>query len=338
VSDDLAELQARFRTMADTAPVLLWMAGRDAECDFFNQVWLDFTGRSLEQERGVGWAEGVHPEDFQRCMQTFMDAFVARRPFRMEYRLRRHDGVYRWILDTGVPRRSGDGEFVGFIGSCIDVTEQKEAQAALEAQRAELAARLAEREVLLREVHHRVKNNLQIVSSLLALRGAGLADAAARQAVEASHGAVEAIAQVHELLYAADDFGAVGWPAYLERLARSVLASQPGAAVALELEVEPLPLALDRAVPCGLIVNELVSNALRHGFPAGRAGTIRVALCRDGADHVVLVVRDDGVGMVAAGRPEAVGLRLVAALARQLRGSLERGPGPGTEIRLRFPR
>jgi PAS domain S-box-containing protein len=122
----LRETEARFRTMADSAPVLLWMAGTDALCTFFNQTWLDFTGRTLEQEWGVGWAEGVYFEDFQRCVDTYMAAFSERRPFEMEYRLRRADGAYRWILDRGTPRFAPDGAFAGYIGSCVDITDRKD--------------------------------------------------------------------------------------------------------------------------------------------------------------------------------------------------------------------
>jgi PAS domain S-box-containing protein len=107
------------------APVLLWMSDTDGLCTFFNQTWLDFTGRSLEEEWGVGWAEGVHFEDLQRCLDTYNEAFNTRRVFEMEYRLRRHDGEYRWILDRGTPRRMSDGAFAGFIGSCIDITERR---------------------------------------------------------------------------------------------------------------------------------------------------------------------------------------------------------------------
>jgi PAS domain S-box-containing protein len=123
-----AETESRFRIMADVAPVLLWMAGTDALCTFFNQTWLDFTGRSLEEEWGVGWAEGVHYEDFQRCVDTYMDAFAHRRTFEMEYRLRRHDGQYRWVLDRGTPRHSADGRFEGYIGSCVDITDRKDVE------------------------------------------------------------------------------------------------------------------------------------------------------------------------------------------------------------------
>src|SRR5262249_51826884 len=111
------ETESRFRIMAAAAPVLLWMAGPDALCPFFNQTWLDFTGRTLEEEWGVGWAEGVHFEDFQRCVDTYMAAFAERRTFEMEYRLRRADGEYRWVLDRGTPRWERDGRFAGYIGS-----------------------------------------------------------------------------------------------------------------------------------------------------------------------------------------------------------------------------
>ncbi|MBC8077794.1 MAG: response regulator, partial [Chloroflexales bacterium] len=121
----LLESEERFRAMADSAPVLLWMAGTDGLCTFFNQAWLGFTGRSIEQEVGEGWAEGVHPDDYRRCMDTYRMAFNARQSFEMEYRLQRHDGAFRWLVDVGTPRLAPDGSFVGYIGSCIDITERK---------------------------------------------------------------------------------------------------------------------------------------------------------------------------------------------------------------------
>lgn len=124
----LRESEERFRSMANTAPVLIWMSGADKLCDFFNQVWLDFTGRPLEAELGNGWAEGVHPDDLERCLQIYQTSFDARRPFRMEYRLRNREGEYRWILDIGVPRFDADKRFCGYIGSAIDITDQRQAQ------------------------------------------------------------------------------------------------------------------------------------------------------------------------------------------------------------------
>jgi two-component system, LuxR family, sensor kinase FixL len=135
----LRESEARFRTVANTAPVMIWMSGTDKLCTFFNKGWLDFTGRTSEQELGNGWAEGVHREDFNRCLEVYANSFDARQPFTMEYRLRRSDGEYRWILDSGTPRFASDGAFLGFIGSCIDISERKLAELDAQRHRTELA-------------------------------------------------------------------------------------------------------------------------------------------------------------------------------------------------------
>jgi PAS domain S-box-containing protein len=120
---ELRESESRFRIVADAAPVLIWMSGVDKLCNFFNKPWLEFTGRTMKQELGEGWAQGVHRNDLQKCLQVYTSAFDARRPFVMQYRLRRHDGDYRWISDQGVPRYDAQGKFTGYIGSCVDVTE-----------------------------------------------------------------------------------------------------------------------------------------------------------------------------------------------------------------------
>jgi PAS domain S-box-containing protein len=120
--------EERFRFLADAAPVMIWMSGTDKLCTWFNKPWLDFVGRSLDRELGKGWTENVHADDFDRCLETYTAAFDARRPFSMEYRLKRRDGKYRWLLDNGVPLYGPEGGFAGYVGSCIDITERREAE------------------------------------------------------------------------------------------------------------------------------------------------------------------------------------------------------------------
>ena len=130
--------EERFRTLADDAPVMIWVSGTDGACSWINRRWLDFVGRTMEQERGSGWTDNVHPDDLSACLQVYTSAFEARRSFSMEYRLRRHDGEWRWVLDTGMPTFGADGTFKGYLGSGIDVTEQKQAKLEVESALAEV--------------------------------------------------------------------------------------------------------------------------------------------------------------------------------------------------------
>ncbi|WP_168788456.1 PAS domain-containing sensor histidine kinase [Paraburkholderia aromaticivorans] len=128
VEKSLPGSETRFRAMLDAAPVMIWMSDTTRLCTFFNKPWLDFTGRTLEQEMGNGWSEGVHPDDFERCLNVYVSSFDARKNFTMEYRLRRRDGAYRWLLDTGVPQVDAVGTFLGFVGSCVDITDLRQAE------------------------------------------------------------------------------------------------------------------------------------------------------------------------------------------------------------------
>jgi len=120
-----------YKLLVEKAPIMIWRSTVTMVCDYFNKIWLSFTGRSMEQEVGNGWTKGVHPEDFEKCLKTYTDHFSMRKVFEMEYRLRRFDGAYRWIFDRGTPYFDSDGNFKGYIGSCIDVTERVDAQNAL---------------------------------------------------------------------------------------------------------------------------------------------------------------------------------------------------------------
>jgi len=141
----LSESEKRFRYVADTAPVMVWMSDIDKLCTYFNKSWLDFTGRKMEQEIGNGWVEGVYPDDLQRCLETYINGFDHRKNFQMEYRLQRFDGEYRWLLDLGVPRFTPAGEFLGYIGSCIDIDDRKHAEAQIHQLNETLEERVKQR-------------------------------------------------------------------------------------------------------------------------------------------------------------------------------------------------
>ncbi len=174
---DLRESRDRFEGLANAAPVLVWMAGADEGCTYFNRAWLEFTGRALDRELGEGWLDGVHPEDRARRRASYATAFVAGQPFEVEYRLRRADGAYRWFLDRGVPRRASSGRVIGYIGSCTDITDQREALAAATTAREVAEAASRAKDAFLATVSHELRTPLApILTWVRMLRGGELSD------------------------------------------------------------------------------------------------------------------------------------------------------------------
>jgi two-component sensor histidine kinase len=200
---------------------------------------------------------------------------------------------------------------------------------------------LREKEVLLQEVHHRVKNNLQVVSSLINMQVRKLRDVSARSALEECQSRVLSIALIHQKLYQSKDYGSVSFSDYARSLAANIFHAtgiSPGH-VALCLEIETLALSVDKAIPCGLILNELITNALKHGFPNDRRGEIRIQLRKTGGD-LELLVADDGVGIDPGfdpARSDSLGMQLVQTLVEQLDGELDIFREAGTTFRVRFP-
>jgi two-component sensor histidine kinase len=219
-------------------------------------------------------------------------------------------------------------------GVSVDITERMQTERAL-------AAALAAKEVLLQEVHHRVKNNLQIISSLLNMQAELLSDPSLKEVLLESRHRVESMAMIHERLYSTDDIDQLDFREYVEALARELFSAYAAnsSPVRLRLELEPVSLELSQAIPCGLILNELVSNCLKHAFPNQRPGELLIALHCSDDDRVTLKVADNGIGLPPGldwHKSKNLGLRIVKILARQLRGNVHQESGTGGDFSLIF--
>jgi PAS domain S-box-containing protein len=366
VAARLQESESRFRVMADSAPVMIWMSNLDKLCDWFNQPWLDFSGRTLEQEWGFGWAEGVHPDDYDRCVEIYTTAFDRREPFTMDYRLRRRDGVYRWILDNGAPRYAADGQFTGYIGSCIDIHERKDLEAELRRQAAALQLQDRRKDEFLAMLAHELRNPLAPIASaagvLKAVEAGDATLARLRGVIERQVGQLRRL--VDDLLDvsrvtqgkirlapAAIDLGEVIDRA-LELSAERVQAG--GHRVAVSRPEGPLPLQGDAARLAQALAN-LLDNAAKY---TPQPATLQLVVERQGGDLAIRVI-DPGEGIAPAFLPEVfelftqhdqslarsrgglgVGLHIAREIARLHGGELtvhSEGPGRGTECRLSLP-
>ena len=320
--------EAQFRVLADHAPVLIWRADLSMGCDFFNKPWLEFTGRRLEQELGHGWVEGVHPDDRDRCLQTYTEAFAARREFSMDYRLRRHDGAWRWLLDKGRPFEVA-GQFAGFIGSCVDYTDTRQA---LEDYR----QALEERENLLSELHHRVKNNAQATTSFLSLQASRASDPSVAAALRGAAMRVMLATLVQDRMFRVAPDAGVDLGPELETTARTALEvnGRPGLTLELHLE-DALSLPVAQATASGADRQRAGGQCRPARLPRRRPGVISLTVRRAGPGLGEVVVADDGIGLPEIPRrntPQGcLGLHLIPRLARQAHATLKLDGAQGVE-------
>jgi PAS domain S-box-containing protein len=302
VTAALRESEVRFRLMADTAPVLIWMSDPDAQCMFFNKPWLEFTGRTLEQEQGNGWSEGLHPDDFQFFRDTYHSAFRSRESFRMEYRLRRADDTYRWVLNTGIPRFAPDGSFAGYIGSCIDISDRKQMEEMLNYRTLEVQAMVVELQQLARVATHDFQEPLRMVISyvqLLRQRYQGKLDPDAEQwiayAVEGSRRLQRLILDLlayHEVGTRTQEFTAVNCEAVLtgvfSDLRRSI--ADRGAVITHD----PLPTVWGDLTQLQIVFRNLASNGIK--FHHQEPPHVHISATQSKTAWV-FTVRDNGSGI-----------------------------------------
>jgi PAS domain S-box-containing protein len=337
----MRESEERFRLVANTAPVLIWMSGADKLCTYFNKPWLDFTGRPLSAELGNGWAEGVHSEDLRRCREIYTHAFDKREDFRMEYRLRRHDGEYRWIVDIGVPRFNPDRSFAGYIGSCMDVTERKLAEEALSSvSRRLIEAQEQERTRIARDLHDDINQRLALLAIELE-----------RLKMEIPDSSPEVLRRMDELRKntseIANDIQTLSHELHSPRLeylgivaAMKGFCQEFGKAQKAEIDFRnhdlPSPVPPDVSLCLFRVLQEALHNAAKH------SGAPRFAVQLWGTPgEIHLTVRDAGVGfdLETAMKGRGLGLVSMQERIRLVNGTIAIASKlmNGTEVSVRVP-
>jgi PAS domain S-box-containing protein len=312
----LRESEERFRLVANAAPVMIWMSGPDRLCTYFNQPWLRFTGRSIHEELGNRWAEGVNPEDLERCIDTYTKAFDQRELFEMEYRLRRHDGEYRWVVDLGVPRFNVDGSFAGYIGSCLDVTERKIAEEALSSvSRRLIEAHEEERTWIARELHDDINQRL----ALLAVNMQRLEQELPASAVGLRHRLEE---EIKNLSGVASEIQALSHRLHSSKLEYLGLAAAAASfckelserhKVEIEFRSNDIPTQLSQEI--SLCLFRVLQEALQNAAKYSGSKRLQVTLSSTSSE-IHLAVQDSGIGFDLEETLKGHGLGLVSMKER----------------------
>jgi len=310
------------------------VVGRDGRITFFNEVASALTGYRAGEALGQDYAQLLQaPEG--GGIRSSIGSQEAVRGFEDVIQLK--NGSRATVRGSSAPLKDASGEVIGAIVLLHDMTREKEADEKIKAQ-------LREKEVLLKEIHHRVKNNLQIISSLLSLQSMYIKDKQALGMFKESQNRVKSMALIHEKLYQSKDIARIDFAEYIRNLVGNLIRSYNAspAMVRLNIDADNVSLGIDTAIPCGLIINELVTNSLKYAFPDGRKGEIRVGL-RSGIDgdpgKYRLVVADNGVGLpesIEVGKTGTLGMQLVSTLIEQLNGTVVVGREGGTEFVITF--
>jgi PAS domain S-box-containing protein len=335
----LRESEERFRLVANTAPVMIWTTGTDKLCNYVNTPWLDFTGRTFEQELGTGWTEALHSEDAANCLRTFTEAFDKREPFEVQYRIRRHDGEYRWVFDIGVPRFNQDGSFAGYIGSCIDVTERKLAEEALSTiGRRLIEAHEEERTWIGRELHDDINQRLALLAVELDLWGKDKSRSNFSTHLSHAQSRITEISKdvqalSHRLHSSKLDY--LGLTAAARSFCKE-LSDQAEVEVQFSYSGVPSSMPKELALCLFRVLQEALQNAIKYSG----VRVFRVNLL--GSPHgVELTVSDDGIGFDETEWFSRQGIGLISMRERlqMVDGifDIRTHPGGGTTISARVP-
>jgi PAS domain S-box-containing protein len=337
----LRESEERFRLIANTAPVMIWMSDVEKQITYLNQTWLDYTGRSLDAALGHRWIEVLHPAEVERCRDVYVKAFDEREPFQVEHRLRRHDGEYRWIVTAGVPRYNEAGSFVGYIGTAIDVTERKLAEEALSTVNQKLIeAHEEESTRIARELHDDTNQRL----ALLNMRLGSLKQSLPASAAEFKEEINAASQQISDLVNSIQALSHRLHPSRLELLGLEAAAAglceelPDRHDVEIDFRSENIPAALPREISLCIyrVLQEALQNVVKHSV----SRHAHVSL-KGGVNDIDLTVQDSGVGFDPheATRGRGLGLTSMRERLKLVGGqlSIHSGLGRGTMIHARVP-
>ncbi|HEY9651694.1 MAG TPA: histidine kinase dimerization/phosphoacceptor domain -containing protein, partial [Coleofasciculaceae cyanobacterium] len=279
----------------------------------------------------------MHPDDFAKIPKNLERIYTAAdgEILKWEYRMRCANGEWRWIYShETIFTRTAEGAVQQIIGTAEDISDRKQAEE-------QIRASLAEKEVLLREIHHRVKNNLNVIHSLLNMQARTIEDPVTKNLLLDSQKRLQTMALIHEQLYQSQSLANIDFAEYIHRLANNLFAAANlnHDLIKLKIKADSVDLNLETAIPCGLIINELLTNAFKHAFPEGRSGIIRMEFYRDHHDTLHLTISDNGVGLPVASnlyKKTSLGMRLVKILVQQLRAKLEISCNQGASFHLSF--
>lgn len=330
----LEESEERYRDLVEKAGIAILIDDREGNFKYVNKRYAELFGYSQEEFESQSIQTVVHPDDVDMVLQYHNSRIQGKRvPSRYEFKGVKKDGSFIHLEVDAKAIKKGK-KIVGTRSYIWNITARKMAEEKLKAS-------LQEKEVLLREIHHRVKNNLQIISSLLNLQSRHIKDEPSLDMFKESRHRVRSMALVHEKLYRSEDVAKVDFCEYIQSLASHLFVSYGVSSTSVELDVDARDVYLDinTSIPCGLIINELVSNSLKHAFEGRRKGRIRIALQPENKNKFKLVVSDDGVGLPESMdvlKTESLGLQLVTMLVEQLHGSLAIDRNNGTSFEIVF--
>ncbi|MGL5875371.1 MAG: PAS domain S-box protein, partial [Xenococcaceae cyanobacterium] len=337
IEANLRHSEAKFRQIFENAPLAMRILDLETMQTLkANQAACQLFGYSQDELIELNFTKIVHPDDskFDRELLKQMISGEINRIDREKRYIKKTDEVI-WGNLTATLIRDSDDNALYLLAMVKDITERKQVEK-------QLKDSLQEKEVLLKEIHHRVKNNLYIISSLLYLQSKNIEDRKALNSFQESRNRISSMALIHEKLYQSQDLSSINFAEYVQNLAKEIFRSygvNPHI-VRLQIDVVDLLLTIDLAIPCGLIINELISNSLKYAFPGSIQGTVFVNLQLDRANNYILTVGDDGIGLPANldyRNTKSLGLRLVSNLTEQLDGELELKPVKGTLFQITFP-